>query len=68
VSIGASEHHPRPSRTLGQEKTGRAVANTNVLTLSPHTKKGNPHGPPKILLTQNDAGLPHVLTPSVVQH
>ena len=42
VSIGASEHHPRPSRTLGQEKTGRAVANTYLLTVSPHTKKGQP--------------------------
>jgi hypothetical protein len=46
VTIGASAHPARPSRHLGQEKDGRAAAYQDVITVTSHTKKGNPEGPP----------------------
>jgi hypothetical protein len=57
-----------PPGPLGQEIDREGRTQPDMLTLSPHTKKSNPPGRPKIVLTVNDLDLPQILIPNVAQH
>jgi hypothetical protein len=67
--IGASAHPARPSRSLGQEKGGRAAAYPDVITVASHTKKGNPAGLPSWPSSPSTApNRPYILTRSAAGH